>query len=320
MKFLKQYGVIVAFFLLFIVSAVMDPGNFLRPENLLLLVRQNVDIGLIAVGMTIVIVAGGIDLSVGALMTLAAAVGLTALNQQGPAGGAAAVAIATVVTVGLGTVLGLINGLLVTMGRLAPFVATLCGLVAFRSLALVIGQAGEIRSMSPDLFPRIANEGINLGGNLKLTWGMMIFIGMAVIAHILLERTALGRGWVAVGSNEKASHYAALPVAKLKTLSYVFLGLCSGLAGLIYASRLNSVSTNNMGTLYELDAIAAVVIGGASLAGGKGKVINTVFGVLILALIGNMLVLQNVDSNWKGFVKGAIILLAVMVQRERKAS
>ena len=139
MKVLKQYGVIVAFFLLFIVSAIMDPGNFLRPENLLLLVRQNVDIGLIAVGMTIVIVAGGIDLSVGALMTLAAAVGLTALNQQGPAGGAAAVAIASVVTVGLGTVLGLINGLLVTMGRLAPFVATLCGLVAFRSLALVIG-------------------------------------------------------------------------------------------------------------------------------------------------------------------------------------
>jgi len=324
-RFLRDFGPVVALVLLFIVGTAMQPQYFLQPENIRNLFSQNVDVGLLAIGMTLVIVTAGIDLSVGSILVLSAAISLQVVNGRVPAGESMAVWFGAVTALGVGMGLGLLNGVLVAYARVAPFVVTLCGLVAYRSAALVIGQSGEIRSSSPDLFPRIANSGIELAGiktasgaSLSIPWSVFALLLVAWAVHFALERTRWGRYLVAVGSNERAAHYAALPVARIKASAYVMMGLLAGASGLFAASRLNSVGTGSLGTLRELDAIAAAVIGGASLSGGKGRIFHTLIGVLILAVINNLLVLQNVSADWQGMVKGAIILLAVLVQREKK--
>lgn len=324
-RFLRDFGPVVALVLLFIVGTAMQPQYFLQPENIRNLFSQNVDVGLLAIGMTLVIITAGIDLSVGSILVLSAAITVQVVNSRIHAGEAMAVWLGAVTALGVGMGLGLLNGVLVAYARVAPFVVTLCGLVAYRSAALVIGQSGEIRSMSQDLFPRIANAGIEIpgiktatGASLSIPWSVFALLLVAWVVHFALERTRWGRYLVAVGSNERAAHYAALPVARVKASAYVVMGLLAGAAGLFAASRLNSVGTGSLGTLRELDAIAAAVIGGASLSGGKGRIVHTLIGVLILAVINNLLVLQNVSADWQGMVKGAIILLAVLVQRERK--
>lgn len=324
-RFMRDYGPLAALILLFIVGAAMQPQYFLKPENIRNLFAQNVDIGLLAIGMTLVIVTAGIDLSVGSILVLSAAVGLEVINGRASGGEMSAVWIGSGVAIVTGAALGALNGMLVAYGRLAPFVVTLCGLVAYRSAALVVGKSGEIRSQAGEIFPNLANSGIELGflrtatGNaLNIPYSVFGLLLVAFVVHFALERTRWGRYLIAIGSNERAAHFAALPVAKVKTSAYMVMGVLAGLAGLFAASRLNSVSTGSLGGLKELDAIAAAVIGGASLSGGKGRIWHTLIGVLILAIINNLLVLQNVSADWQGLVKGVIILLAVLVQRERR--
>lgn len=312
---LERYGVLVAFLVLFAVNVAAQPAVFPKPENLLNLLTQNVAPGLLAVGMTLVILSGGIDLSVGSLMALSAAVGLRVLNQNAPENDTLAVVIGGATAVAIGAGLGAVQGALVALGRLAPFVVTLCGLVMFRSGSLVVGESGEIQSMSQGALAGLWSNGIPLGNGMTLIWGVLVWLGIAAGAHFLVTRMRYGRELVAVGSNEKAAYYAALPITKIKVVCYGIMGALCGLAGLFSMARMNSVASGNLGQLAELDAIAAVVIGGASLSGGKGSVWNTVLGVLILAMIQNLLILSNVNSNWQGLVKGVIILGAVMVQR-----
>lgn len=323
-KLLQEYGVLIAFLVLFIASAIWKPAFFLQPENLRNLLNQNASVGIIAVGMTLVIVAGGIDLSVGSVMALAGAVGIWILNKaNGPTGDTlSAVLLAVCGCLGTGLLLGAVNGLLIAFGRIAPFIATLGGLVAYRSIVVAISDAGEIRSTSKVLFPEIGGGGIPIpflknsaNQSIELTWNILIFLVMAIIAGFILNRTVFGRHVVAVGANERAAHYSAIDTRRIRLLTYIFLGLCTGVAALIQSSRTNSVSSSQLGLYYELDAIAAVVIGGTSLAGGKGQVWGTVVGVLILGVINNILVLGDVSSYWQGLVKGVIILLAVLIQR-----
>jgi ribose transport system permease protein len=323
-RLLQDYGVLIAFLVLFIASAIWKPNFFLQPENLRNLLNTNAAVGITAIGMTLVIVAGGIDLSVGSIMALAGAVGVWILNKaNGPTGDTlSAVMLAITGCLGTGLLLGAINGLLIAYGRIAPFIATLGGLVAFRSIVVAISDAGEIRSTSKVMFPEIGSGGIPIpflknaaNQPLELTWNILIFLVMALIAAFILNRTVFGRHVVAVGANERAAHYSAIDTRKIRLLTYTFLGLCTGVAALIQSSRTNSVSSSQLGLSLELDAIAAVVIGGTSLAGGRGQIWGTVIGVLILGVINNILVLGDVSSYWQGLVKGVIILVAVLIQR-----
>ncbi|MBW7928898.1 MAG: ABC transporter permease [Fimbriimonadaceae bacterium] len=319
-KILEDYGVVVALVILSLFSAIRRPDVFLQPENIRNIVNQSSFIGIVAVGMTLVIIAGGIDLSVGSIVAFAGACTVLCLNHVQDKG-AMAIPLALAAGLGVGLGLGLLNGYLVSFGRLAPFIATLAGLVAFRSFTLVVAEGGEIRSMDFNAFPAIGAGGIPLpfqdrgGQTLMLNWSILVWVLVAVAAGFLLERTRFGRYVVAVGANERAARYSGISTAWVRFWTYSILGLLSGVAGALLSARFNSVASSTSGLYYELDAIAAVVIGGTPLSGGRGRVWGTVVGVLLLGVIQNLMVSEGVSNYWQGAVKGAIILLAVLIQR-----
>lgn len=326
-KILQEYGVLVAFVLLFAVNATRGE-SFLSAENLRNLLSQNAYVGMIAVGMTFVIMAAGIDLSVGSLVAFCGAVCVVALNKQvaGDTAPNLAIAMAALASIGVGLASGLTNGLLIAYGRVAPFVVTLAGLAGFRSLALVIGQGGEIRS-NTTAFADFGFGGLPIPGlatqrgePLLLTWSLLAFFAVALGASFLLNKTRFGRYVIAVGANERAARYSAINTQAVKVAAYTLLGGLVGLAAWLNAARMNSVGTGSVGSFYELDAIAAVVIGGTSLRGGKGRIWGTVVGVVLLTLITNMMTAYRIDTNWQGLVKGAVILVAVLLQRGSKGT
>ena len=314
-RFVQQYAALIALIVIFFSGVFLLKGDFYGAENLRNILSQNASKGMVAVGMTIVIIAGGIDLSVGSMVGLLGILCLLTLNKSDNILMAAGVAVLG------GGVLGLINGLLVSYGRIAPFVATLAGLGAFRSLALAITNAGQVTTTNP-VFEKIAGGGIPIPGvmagpgrPLVLVWPILIFFVLSFIAAMILNKSVFGRRLIATGSNEQASQYSGIKTNQIKFISYVILGLMTGIASLCVASQYNSASPATQGIYFELDAIAAVVIGGTSLAGGRGKIGSTVIGVLILGIVDNMLAIKNIDSNWQGCVKGVIILMAVLLQR-----
>lgn len=326
--FLSKYGVLVAFIVLFAISAIWKPEQFLQPENLRNLINQNVPVGIIAIGMTFVIITGGIDLSVGSMIALTGAIGLLVMEalMKGGMAESQAVLVGILAMVGSGAIAGTVQGLIVAYGRITPFVATLIGMLAFRSITKALGNGGEIKSPSKVVFPDWSFEGIHLpfikiaNGRLDLiiTWGIIALLVVIAIASFILNKTRYGRYAIAVGANERAAHYSAIPVNRVKILTYLISGFTVGIASIFLTSRLNSVQSGSAGTFYELDAIAAVVIGGTSLRGGFGRIWGTFIGLILLGIINQMLIYANVDSNWQGVVKGVVILLAVLLQRERR--
>jgi ribose transport system permease protein len=326
LAFLQRYDVLIIFAILFLVNAIWQPGVFLQPENLRNIVNQNAAVGITALGMTLVIISGGIDLSVGSIMALTGVLAVMALNKaidlKHSEGQASAIAI--LVCMGAGALLGAVNGVVVAWGKVAPFIATLVGLVAFRSLSMALAEGGEVRSSSDTVFPSLGNGGIpipflHVSGNqpLILTWGMIVFVMLAILSGVLLKYTVYGRHVRATGANELACFYTGVSTAKTKLWTYTLMGLFAGIAGATLVTRMNSVASSSTGQYYELDAIAAVVIGGTSLRGGAGRIWGTVVGVLLLGIITNMLVTMNVSVYWQGVVKGAIILAAALAQRGR---
>jgi ribose transport system permease protein len=325
---------------------------FVKPENLINILRQWSFVGIIAVGMTFVITLGGIDLSVGSLLAFIGGFGILTMNSIMTAGveeatgvedffasvwttiGVAekegwAVAIAFLTMLVLGTLAGSMNGLLIAKGKLAPFIATLGGLAAYRSLALAMADGGEYRSSSRDLFGEIGQGGIAIPGTniapnaprsipLEIPWPVIIFFAMVLLGCILLNRTRYGRYVQAIGCNEKAAIYSAINVDRVKILTYMLIGFCTGIAALLLGSRMNSISSAGTGILYELDVIAAVVIGGTRMRGGSGTIFGTVIGVLILGVVGNMMTQLDVSPYLQGLVKGSIIVLAVLAQRAER--
>jgi ribose transport system permease protein len=320
---------LLALVLFTIVFEVATKGEsiLIKPENLLNILRQVSFVGIIAMGMTLVITLGGIDLSVGSLVAFLGGVGILLLNRM-MAGSTEWVAVA--LSFGLmiiaGTFAGVINGLLIAKGRLAPFIATLGGLAAYRSLAMALVAGGEYRADSMVLFGKVGAGGIPIPGTniapnapapipLLFPWPVLIFAAVAVGSWILLNRTRLGRYIVAIGSNERSAVYSAVKVDRVKIITYALLGLCTGISAMLVASRLSSISSSSSGTLYELDVIAAVVIGGTRMRGGSGTIAGTIIGVLILGVIQNMLNLLQVSVYLQGLVKGLVIIGAVLLQR-----
>jgi ribose transport system permease protein len=321
-NFLQEYGVLVALVLLLAINVATRGGSFLQIENLRNLISQNASVGVIAVGMTLVIITGGIDLSVGSLTALCGAAAILLLNKMGGAG--SSIPIVALAAIGVGAAAGLLNGLVIAYGRVAPFIVTLAGLAGFRSIALVLGNGGEIRSQSA-AYQEFGFGGVAIplaktstGGSIMFYWSAMIFLTIALLAEFVLNMTRFGRYVIAVGANERAAHYSAINTAAVRTAVYTILGGLVGLASILVGARMNSVGTGTVGLYYELDAIAAVVIGGTSLRGGKGRIWGTVVGVLLLTLISNMMTAYRIDTNWQGLVRGLVILVAVLIQRGRK--
>ena len=310
------------------------PPAFLRPANLINILHNWSFVGFIALGMTFVIILGGIDLSVGSLVAFAGGLGIVVMNAviRGTGAETAGVLAAFAAIVAAGAAAGLLNGVLIAKGRVAPFIATLGGLAAYRSLALAMIEGGEFRSESAAAFARLGTEGIPIGFHvfgrevlysaygqpLVLPWPVVVFAVAACLAHVLLDRTRYGRYVYAIGCNERAAVYSAVRVGRVKIATYGLLGFLTGVAALMNSSRMNSVSSGQTGLMWELDAIAAVVIGGTQMSGGAGTIFGTVIGLLMLGVIGNMLNLLQVSPYLQGLVKGLIIVAAVLLQRSRR--
>ena len=305
-----KYAPFIALVLLFVFSSLASE-YFLNFRNITNILRQSSYTGIIALGLTFVIISGGIDLSVGSMVALVGGLAIMTLNRLG--GGAGAIVIAFGVALLLGAAApGAINGVFVTKGRIAPFIATLGTMSIFRSLTLYISNAGEVRSQS-SLFPAIGS-----GYFLSIPIPVWIFIGLAAAFHILLNHTRFGRYVCAVGANEKVAVYSAIKINFVKFMTYVITGAAVGVTAIMLSSRLNSLSSSNAGVFYELDAIAAVVIGGTSLSGGAGSIVGTVIGAIILGMINNMLNMLGVSPYLQGTVKGLVIIFAVLVQYNRR--
>ena len=298
---------LLALAVLFAASAVSSP-YFLQPQNLLNILRQVSYSGTIALGMTFVIIAGGIDLSVGSMMALVGAIAVITLNRTG--GTIGSIALAAAAALALGGALGLANGVAVTKGRIAPFIVTLGTMAIFRSLALYLGDAGEFRSISADY------GDLGMSTLLAVPTPVWIWFLLAFGLDVVLNRTRYGRHVCAVGSNEKVARYAAIDVDRVRLLTYVIAGLMVGVSSILLSARLNSLSSTNFGKDFELDAIAAVIIGGTPMTGGRGSIWGTIVGAIILGIINNMLNMLGVSPYLQGTVKGFVIIAAVLVQRK----
>lgn len=285
-------------------------ADFRNPYNLMNIARQVSYSGLLALGMTIVIAGGGIDLSVGSLLALSGVLGLQAMNAL-PAGISPGLAFATMagVAVLVGLAGGAINGALVNYGKIPPFIATLGTFSIFRSIAVYRADAGLVQS-SNAVLNGIARA---LGGALPL----LVLLVAAALLFVVLRYTKFGWRISATGANEKASVYAAVNVRAVRFLSYLLIGLLCGLGAILLSSRLQSVSSTGSGNAYELDAIATVIIGGTPMTGGRASIWGTLAGVFILGIIANVLDLWSISANLQGTVKGLIIIMAVLLQYKR---
>ena len=301
---LGENGALVGLVGIVVVMSLLS-GNFLTVTNLLNVGVQAAVTAILAFGSTFVIIAAGIDLSVGAVAALAAVVLAWAASSAGlpwP--------LALVIGLAVGVASGLVNGVLVSFGKLPPFIATLAMQGVARGLALVI-SAG-----SPIALPNAVSAlGNTLGGYLPVP--VIVMVGMGVITAFLLARTYSGRAMYAIGGNEEAARLSGIKINRQKLIIYGLSGLFAAVAGIVLASRLASAQPD-AATGYELDAIAAVVIGGASLSGGKGKAFGTFVGALILATLRNGLNLLSVSSFWQQVVIGVVIALAVLIDSLRQ--
>src|SRR5919112_768492 len=266
-------------------------------------------IAIIAVGATFVISSGGLDLSVGSMAALTAGVMILTLNSQGSAD-MGTLALGMLAAIALSAACGLANGLIVTFGRIEPFIVTLGTMGIFRALVIWLAAGGTITMRNLEL--REMYRPIYFGS----VFGVPIpIIVVAAVAALILYKTAFGRHVIALGSNEDVARYSGVPIGRVRTLTYVIQGICVGIAVLVYVPRLGS-ATPTTGLLWELQAITAVVIGGTALRGGVGRVWGTVVGAIILELVANIMVLSNFVSEFLvGAVQGAIIIIAMLVQR-----
>ncbi len=298
-----------------VVVASATSEHFFQIRNLLNITRQVSYTGIIALGMTFVIIAGGIDLSVGSAVAFIGGVIIMALNHcftdLVPGSQGAAFFFALFCGLAVGFVGGVLSGWLATVFNIAPFIATLGFMGIYRSLALYTGDGGEFRVLGEIKSFSAFGTGMIAGVPIP----SVIFILLAVLFGVVLNWTRFGRYVCAVGSNEKVAAYAAVKVGRVRTLTYVICGLTVALSAFLLGGRMNSINSTNAGTLYELDSIAAVVIGGTAMTGGSGSMAGTVVGALMLGIINNMLNMWGVSAYLQGTVKGLVIVLAVLVQR-----
>jgi ribose transport system permease protein len=295
----RQLGTLSGLFGLCVVLWALTP-HFLTVSNLLNIAEQAAIIAIVAVGMTFVIITGGIDLSVGSVLAFAGVVMASALHAGVP------VPLALGVALGTGLLCGLLNGALITLGRLPPFIATLGMMSVARGTALMFTEGRPVSGFS-DGFRSLAT-----GEVVGVPVSVIIMVGVYALAHVVLTRTKLGRYTYAIGGNEEAALLSGVNVRVYKAVVYGLAGMLSGLAAVLLTARLNSAQPI-AGMMYELDAIAATVIGGTSLLGGEGTVVGTLIGALIMAVLRNGLNILGVPSFVQQVVIGSVIIAAVLI-------
>ena len=297
----------LGFVLLFILATFVGWPNFLVTGNLLNIVKQSSYTGIICLGMTLIIISGGIDLSVGSMMAFVGGITIFLLNRF-PPDSLLGTLIAVVFCLTFGCFCGFINGFMVTKGRIAPFIATLGTMAIFRSLIQYFSGAANILSKSTiyPLFGPAAPLGIPIP--------VLVFVALAVLLHVVLNNTRLGRYVCAVGANEQVARYSAININLIKLIPYIITGCTVAVSALLWSSRINCIHSSGDGNGYELEAIAAVVIGGTSMSGGKGTIIGTIMGAVMLGMINNMLVLGGVSSFLQQAARGLVIIAAVVLQ------
>ncbi|HEY3547360.1 MAG TPA: ABC transporter permease [Propionicimonas sp.] len=314
-SFLKKYAIIGILLLFVILLSLLTRGTFLQPQNLINVIRQVAAIGIIATGMTFVIIINGIDLSVGSIVAVSAVVS-SSLAQTPEAsvimypGLQLPVIVAILSGLLVGGLLGLINGSLIAGFKIAPFIATLGMMTAARGIALIYSNGRPISRLSPSF------NFIGQGDFLFIPVPIWILAIVAVGAHVILNFTRFGRHTYAIGGNEQAARVSGIHLNRIKVGIFALSGLLAGLAGIMLAARIGS-GNPQLGTGIELDAITAAVIGGTSFNGGIGTVWGTIVGALIIGIINNGLDLLNVSPFMQQVVKGTIIVLAIIID-ERK--
>ncbi len=303
-NYLAKYQIFIAFVIISIVLSVATP-NFFSVQNMVIVLRQISINGILAVGVTFVIIAGGIDLSLGSVIALT---GVVAAIFAHP--GAYPLIVSLCLALLTGIVIGTINGLTITKGKVAPFIVTLGMMTIARGLALLLSNGRPVSNLSKSF------NFIGGGDIFNVPVPIIIFVIVIILASVTLNYTKTGRYIYAVGGNEHAAMASGINVNRIKMFTYVVCSGLAALAGIILASRITT-GQPNAGVAYELDAIAAVVIGGTSLSGGIGSVIGTVLGALIIGVINNGLDLLNITSYYQQIIKGIIIVGAVLIDRNK---
>ncbi|MBQ6857576.1 MAG: ribose ABC transporter permease [Lachnospiraceae bacterium] len=314
---LSEYAAYLALVLLAVALCVISP-EFRQVSNLLNLLRQAAFNGLIAIGMTCVILSDGIDLSVGSVFALAAII----CAEMLVAGISAPVAILAALVVG--TLLGLISGILVAKLRLQAFIATLITMTAYRGMAMIITDGKPISRLANSiesaggafLFKALGKGNLLIAESIKIPLPAIILVILFAVFYFVLNHTTFGRRIYATGSNAKCAKLVGVDTVKTKISVYAISGFLSALAGLMMISRVDSAQPT-LGSGYELDAIAAVALGGTSMSGGRGKITGTIAGVLIIAMLNNGLNILGVTSYYQDVIKAIVILVAVLADSKR---
>lgn len=310
-------GPVIALVVLILVGTALN-SNFLSAANITNVLARSAFIGIIAVGMTFVITAGGLDLSVGSMAAFIAGLMILVMNAALPVLGVGIpiILLGMVVALVAGIAAGLLNGFLITTLGIEAFIVTLGSMGIYRSLVTWLADGG---TLSLDFGLRTFYRPVYFGGIFGVSWPIIVFALTVIVGEVLMSRARFGRHCAAIGSNENVAHYSNVNVNRTRLLTYAMLGMLVGVATIMYVPRLGSASAST-GVLWELEAIAAVIIGGTILKGGFGRVWGTVIGVLILSMIDNILNLTDLVSPYlNGAIQGVIIILAVILQREAKA-
>ncbi|MFG6333019.1 MAG: ribose ABC transporter permease [Lachnospiraceae bacterium] len=309
--FKDNIGIIIALLAMcvFLVIFPTTRSTFLTPKNVFNILRQNASNLFLATGMTMVIILGGIELSVGSVIALSGVVAAGCVVNFG-----LPEIVGFLAAIGVGALVGMFNGFVICKTDIPPFIVTLASMNITKGIALVLTGGSPIRCMTDAFkFPGAGYVG-------PFPTPVILMIIVFIIAAMIVNRTQLGRHIYAVGGNAQAAKFSGINVQKVKFIVYTYTGIMSGIAGVVVASRLYS-GQPRAGEGAEMDAIAAVVVGGTSMSGGSGRLGGTLIGVLIIGVLNNGLNLMGVDSNWQYIVKGFVILLAVYVDfiRNKKA-
>ncbi len=315
-KLFSDYSYMVSFILILTIAVSVNP-NFFKWRNITNIFVQSSMIGVIALGMTMVICAGQIDISVGAQVAIISGFGIEVLNYTHD------IWLMLLFCLAFGAFIGTFNGLLVAKGRMPAMIATLAVQTSCRAIINHFGQGGPFTvangiSTEPyyEAFRAVANGNVDVFG-VKFPYPMLILILVSLLFGLIMQRTRLGKHIYAVGSNEVSARLSGVNVGRTKIAVFSITGLMCGFASWIYASRLMAVAAASAGNLFEMDAIAAVAIGGTAMSGGRGKIIGTFLGVIMFKIINNILVAAQVPTFLNGAISGGIIIIAVLLQNVR---
>jgi ribose transport system permease protein len=306
-RVLSSNSVVLVAVLVIIVAWIMEPKTFMTAQNWVNILRSNATVGILAFGMTFVIISGEIDLSVGSALVAIGAITMYVLNITG------SVVIAVLAALAIGALFGTMTGFIVAKGRVPSFIVTLGLMYIYRSVSMYYMKGGGFFG-EVEAYKAISNTLI--GGFLPLP---IIYFAVLVAACIYLAKyTKLGRHIYAVGSNKKSARLSGINTDKIKILTFMLMGLAVSLASIIETSRMNSINATSSGQGYEMNAIAMAVLGGTSMAGGRGTMVGTLFGILIMGIINNILTLIGVDPFLVNAIKGLIVILAVLLQAKER--